>query len=188
MTSWPRASSAWPTTSAAGETAAGRALGRCPHPGRARRSHGGGYRPARWDRGPGILVDDRRAHAEVRRLGRRLRRKEPLRSSGRRRRRSPSGTRSSGRLVGVLTPRGRLTPTNAANELVAEGRHNSRRSWSSPPATRRRASTEACLRALAESERSRGAASRRSSCSTAAATARLRVVAFRLAQPSSKLA
>ena len=80
--------------------AADRALGRRAGPGRGRRAHAG-RRGRRVGGRPRLLVDDRRAHAEVRRVGRRLRRgaHHPLRQ----RRAFSVWYGRDGALVGVLT-------------------------------------------------------------------------------------
>ena len=108
----PRRARAWPggrCTSSTGATrsAQGEVAGRAA----AGRRRG-------LDGGPGLLVDDRRSHAQVRRVGRRLRRRAPRRP---RRRRLHRLVRARRRLRRRARPRARRRTTSQAASASSAG-------------------------------------------------------------------
>ena len=120
---WPPATCAWPTTSRrAGRCASSTGATRSP---RARSPARSLRRAAcRVGRGPRLLVDDRRPHAEVRRLGRRLRRvalraRHPTAASA-------PGTGATGS-SSACSPTRPTRTTSAAQGLIARGRRGARR-------------------------------------------------------------
>ena len=181
---WPPATSRRAGTRGAGRPSARRALGRRAGPGRGRRAAPLAGEEAQLGRRARLLVDDRRPHAEVRGLGRRLRRgaSRAGESDGER---SPPGTAATvGSSACSRTTRRRLRRGRAECERAPSAGDAPRRRLAAAravvvvPARDEQERIGACLRRARHAGRASTPPPTRScSCSTLHATRRRRVAA-----------